>query len=385
MSVPEPYEPSEIPVNEEEELRGPTHPDAEGDYLSAAANWLTLAEQNTQTWQDFRVGMQDRTDARMTVTVFARLAELNIAMANACGGYQYRQRYAAVPQRYAAPMMPPEMKAAMAADVEREKGIRLIGGMDPEPESSDGDLWIDVEPPGPDRNPYLYKLGPDRWVWARSHAQALRHRENSAIGGAWYKVVGAHTVRRPTDEERTAFYAMARLAEPAPEQPCSCCASGLFSASAVHDEICGDCGHAGPAHYMPEKDYAPTPPEAACTEFDSGDNGANPITRSSICERCGASAQAHIQVGLRNLADVGVDAPPPIPVRHVQDEPPFSLTAFPENRDVLRMWVRGRTATELDDLLEEVQWARELHPADAKAQYDRKRRARRGGVDQWRG
>jgi hypothetical protein len=63
--------------------------------------------------------------------------------------------------------------------------------------------------------------------------------------------------------------------------------------------------------------------------------------------------------------------------------PPFALTAYPESRDALRMWVRARTATELDDLLDEVMAARKLTARrDAAASKSWKSG---GGAGQWNG
>lgn len=331
------------------EVNGPTNPAAEGDYLSAAANWLAMAEESVS-------GSEERRPELLAFSFSARLAELNIALATACGTYQSRQ-----PQRYAidTTAMRDALAEKIAADAAAHDAVRLTGS-DPEPESSDGDLWIDDE--NPRKNfPFLYKLGAGRWTWANNYAEVLRGR---GTGEPWATCLyGGYVVRRPTQEEREAFYGPPEKRDDTPpaETSCDCCASGLFSASAVHDEICGDCGHAGGRH----NGNAPTPPEPACTRFE----GVDPVKANDLCNRCGASAQAHVSQ-LNKLSDEDVS---PIPVRHVQAEPEVAdLWAFVTREGVALAELDGDQMTTMRDTLQAEIVRRAKEP-------------RRGGHEAWRG
>lgn len=259
------------------EITGPLHPAAEGDYLSAAANWLELAEE----------ALDERAE---------RLTELNIRMAGACGTYQYRQRYAAVPLRYTAAVSAPDwigggvpavcgkcsgrhvgecatpadpadaVRAAAKADADARSGEPIAPGVDPEPVEegtllTSGGGWfyfsVNVRP------------GTERWLLVRHYAQFLRwkhERGTKPMAATWSEVAAdiaeehgvapgeAYSVlRRPTAAERAEFYG------PEPD---------------------------------PAVDNAPTPPEAACHQFVALE-GVLPAT-TTLCERCGASAEAHL-------------------------------------------------------------------------------------------
>lgn len=215
----------------DEEVNGPLHPAADAEYLSAAANWLALAE-------EFASGSDERRHGLPTFSVSARLAELNIAMASACGGYQYRQR----------------MEEQQRAFTQR----------------------VPVLPP----------------------------------------------------------QAYAPPVQPPSAPPCECCAEGLMSG---RGETCDECGHGSAAHAAEDAnafvqvqrevtDTAPTPPEAACDQFVAPQPGV--IAADHLCERCGASAAAHV----RSIAQVQGG----IPVQHVQAAPPTAgSTPVGETRAVV--------------------------------------------------
>jgi hypothetical protein len=367
------------------EYTGPASPAAEGDYLSAAANWLALAEQDLR---NATIG-----DA-YPYAESARLAELNIALATACGTYHDR-----VPQRFA--IDPAAMiREQLAADVEREQAQELHPATDGAPPNGQGDLWV-VDREGPW---FVYNvqgmpgapLSCTQWLLVRHHSQVLRWRDEQGPRPqpmTWQELPdqGITTLMRPTDKERETFYGAPANPVPAPwitqpvpdgeggqidasatEAPCDCCASGLFNGG----ETCYDCDHGPELHAGGEVDAAPTPPEHACGRFDSGDNGSNPITRSSICERCGASAQAHIQVGLR-FDGMPPEAAQPIPVRHVQAEPVATAPRawFPANDTELRAWLDGLEFDQLDGLVRTGLDVRAAHREAPRP---------RGGATQWR-
>lgn len=96
------------------------------------------------------------------------------------------------------------------------------------------------------------------------------------------------------------------------DPPCTCCAAGLFTGGDA-PSLCADCGHVGDRHNgnAPKDDTSPTPPYAACSDFVfvQPASGRGPLPQD-LCDRCGASTQAHIDRGLRHLAEVGAAANP---------------------------------------------------------------------------
>jgi hypothetical protein len=216
------------------------------EHLTAAENYLVMAEDGftrllVEPPAVIREDTLRGTQAKMRVAL--QLAELHRVMA---------QTYAdSIPQRYAmmAPAGMAEMRDAITAQLKEDQAaydaVRLTA-KDPEPESTPGDLWIDDGMPAIFR--YLYRLA-GGWMWVDSHAEALRSR---SIGEPWATALdGGYVVRRPTQEEREAFYAPPADDTPAPEPPCACCTSGLFSGG----ETCNDCDH-GPEWH---NGNAPTP------------------------------------------------------------------------------------------------------------------------------
>lgn len=340
-----------------DEVDGSTNPladYAESAYLSAAATWLVEAEEEREKLADAVLqegGPEYIPRGGGYVLLFesaARLAELNIRMATACGDYQDRQRPGKTD--WLAPTVPAaasaktldevaaEIREQVQADAEAHQAETLRPRADPEPEA-EGELWTPADHPKSGEW-FAYATnaehGTARWLIVESYAGYLRWRDDVSLEGKSNEPVtwphlGDNTravFRRPTAAERVAFYG------PEPD---------------------------------PTADNAPTPPEHACGQY-VGD----PIpSMVSTCERCGASAAAHLQRGLRNL----------------NGEDPVQLT--PDRQD--RTPISDGTLQALTDAkLEEIRQAvkrettrRAYDPAPQPSGFDQSPRPR-GGAAQWR-
>lgn len=238
-----------------DEVDGSTNPlaaYAEEAYLSAAATWLVTAEEALPEGD-----YEDKT----AFYARARLAELNIRMAAACGAYQDRQPRVEMKTDWLAPAQPyrlaktPDEVAAkireqVQADAEAHQAETLRPG-DPEPEGSAGDLWIDAAgDPATMPLPFLYRLYENQWLWCGRYAQTLNPHPSD--GSPWAVAADGYTLRRPTAAERTAFYGP----EPDPaleEKACLC------------DELPG--AHVHGTQDPPPADNAPTPDRFALDAF----------------------------------------------------------------------------------------------------------------------
>jgi hypothetical protein len=235
------------------------------DHLTAAENWLVLAENE-------RTALSKLDDIEPTsrlqwaaarVDTAATLAELHRKMAETYWGYPRE-----LTSTITADQAMADMHERLKADAAAHDAVRLTAE-DPEPESTTGDLWIDDKEPNA-RLAFLYRISPEWWRWAPDHAYILRVAGDED-GNSWSDALdGGYVVRRPTQEERERFYgppqklddtpSPAWLTYPVPDDQggqidasvtqttCDCCASGLFTASGTHAEICGDCGHGGGLH-----------------------------------------------------------------------------------------------------------------------------------------
>jgi hypothetical protein len=126
-------------------------------YLRAAAGWLTIAEREFEELKDgvLQEGGREyipRGGGYALLTEgSARLAELNIAMARACGEHRIYMLQRKVPQRYALAEEPEARSAEevqrlvreqLKADDDAHQGETLHPGIDPEP-VAEGELWTD--------------------------------------------------------------------------------------------------------------------------------------------------------------------------------------------------------------------------------------------------
>lgn len=229
-----------------EEVDGSTNPlaaYAEEAYLSAAGAWLVRAEEEREKLSDAVLAEGGRDYIPRGggyVLLFesaARLAELSIRMAGACGTYQTRLETGLPRPFRLAPDPAADVRAAVQADVAEHEAATFRPGIDPEPPEegvllTTGDGW------------FAYAVFPlerdiQRWLIIRHYAQALRWLSAGTrpFAMTWEGLDGTleyaeHAPPRyPTDVERTAFYGP----EPDP------------TAEVGKPEVCGKCGgrHAG--------------------------------------------------------------------------------------------------------------------------------------------
>lgn len=370
---PEPHvpEPEEVTGDEVDGSTNPLAEYAEGAYLSAAAAWLVKVEQasaelailhaerdkihsqpedgdNVYALEEKYSRLRSQADDALEHA--GVLAHLNIRMATACGAYQDRHQRVeveqprpwlttntpefrawaeaqiGVPKVKTPDEVATEIREQVKADVEAHQAETLRPGIDPEP-PEDGALWT------ADGEYFAFAVFPlerviQRWLIIRRYTEFLSWQtapEPKPSPATWEGLDGKigyaddAPLRRPTAAERAAFY--------------------------------------GPEPEPTAEDNAPTPPEHACGQF-----WGNPIpSMVSTCERCGASAAAHLQRGLRNLnGEVPTSAAR-------QDRTPISAATL-----------QTLTEDKLDEIVRAVdrEWAR-------RAQVRPERRSR-GGAAQWR-
>lgn len=234
-------------------FNGPPDPDTQLGYLRAAAGWLDSAETARST---------DTPEADRAMWGAARLAELNIAMARACADhriYEYQRKVSLTAQAdgrqlfggteledteravreqikaenadYVA-AMEKSLGEQLKADDEAFQAVTLRPGADPEPEA-EGELWttgdgwfyyaVDTIPP---MLPGMVEK--PRWLLARHYAQVLRWSSEQGMRpmpDTWSEVGESltdgdvcQTLRRPTAEERAAFYGPEPDPQPAIEE-----------------------------------------------------------------------------------------------------------------------------------------------------------------------
>lgn len=206
-----------------DEVDGSTNPladYAEGAYLSAAAAWLVKVERARTPY------LKAADNSFTEFTTADRLAELNIAMATACGAYQDRQPRVEVKQPdWLAPAQPyrlaktpdevaAEIREHVQAYVEAHQAETLRPGIDPEP-PEDGALWT------ADGEYFAFAAFPlereiQRWLIIRRYTEALRwhndYPNNFITADTWEGLDGKigyaddAPLRRPTAAERAAFY-----------------------------------------------------------------------------------------------------------------------------------------------------------------------------------
>lgn len=209
-------------------FNGPPDPDTQLGYLRAAAGWLDSAETARST---------DTPEADRAMWGAARLAELNIAMARACGEHRIYELLRKVTVN--APDWPAALNdtEAMAkrlgeqlqADDEAHQAVTIRPGVDPEPEA-EGELWTD------DGQRFAYAVHqlngpgvyyPQRWLIVEHYAQVLRWQnslEPKSSLETWEGLDGkigwsdATPLRRPTAEERAVFYGPEPDPQPAIEE-----------------------------------------------------------------------------------------------------------------------------------------------------------------------
>lgn len=207
-----------------DEVDGRTQsPTAENDYLSAAADWLVKAEEERDKLADAVLqegGPEYIPRGGGYVLLYesaARLAELNIRMATACGAYQDRQPRVEMKTGWLTDAVGDTMarvSETLKADVEAHQAETLRPGIDPEP-PEDGALWTD------DGEYFAFAVFPlereiQRWLIIKSYTQALKwhndYPNNFITADTWEGLDGKigyaddAPLRRPTAAERVAFY-----------------------------------------------------------------------------------------------------------------------------------------------------------------------------------
>lgn len=242
-----------------DEVDGSTNPlaaYAEEAYLSVAATWLVRAEEEREKLSDAVLAEGGRDYIPRGggyVLLFesaARLAEVTIAMAMACGTYQTRLETGLPRPFRLAPDPAADVRAAVQADVAEHEAATFRPGIDPEPPEegvllTTGDGW------------FAYAVFPlerdiQRWLLIRRYAQALRWLSAGTrpFAMTWEGLDGTleyaeHAPpRRPTAEERAAFYG------PEPDLVCACCSSGLVADEGIdpHATVCASCDHVVAQH-----------------------------------------------------------------------------------------------------------------------------------------
>lgn len=273
-------------------------------HLDAAETWLAnaegyrakIAELEPETapgdGYEFRVSAaRDQSGALLTSAI--QIAELHRAMAqtiNDLTPQRYvldstidveravREQITAENADYVA-AMEKRLGEQLKADDEAFQAVTLRPGADPEPEA-EGELWttgdgwfyyaVDTIPPmlpGMAEKP--------RWLLARHYAQVLRwssEQGTKPMAYTWSEVAGHSSeggsvflrptaereviLRRPTAEERTAFYGPEPDPTPLTKEcghrgmcdcPCPCCEEGL--SDPIRGAICAGCDHRVEEHH----------------------------------------------------------------------------------------------------------------------------------------
>ena len=309
-------------------------------YLRQAQHWLELAEGNRSELVDLHTDtgwpaadkVAEHDHLREMLYTAARLAEVNMGMAVASGNFdaltllrKLNDLGENVEREVKAEPSPDEVAAKIRAQVKADEGAHqaatLRPGIDPEPEEA-GALWTFAEPDQAAGEWFWYAVSkapdwPDRWLMVQHYAQVLRWQNaqgTKPTPNTWEEIghdtLGETVLRRPTDAERAAFYGPEPDAAPTPPE-----------AAPTPPEA---------APTPPEA--APTPPEAACDKFVGLKQQGPVIRMDDLCERCGASAQAHVARGLRHLATVGAAADPQPAIEEMHERtttiPPIRLDDF---------------------------------------------------------
>jgi len=281
-------------------------------YLRQAQHWLELAEGNRSELVDLHHNsgwpasdkVAEHDHLREMLYTAARLAELNMGMATASGNFdaltllrKLNDLGENVEREVKAEPSPDEVAAKIREQVKADEAAHqaatLLPGVDPEP-PEEGALWTDdgrrfayaVFPLGAEDSDVYH---PFRWLIVKSYAEVLRWQSGNVrhpTPATWEGLDGKigwaddMPLRRPTAEERAAFYGPEPDPQPAIEE--------------THERtttipLTKECGHRGMCDCP---DPAPTPPEHACHDFVDTP-GTLTTTPGATCARCGASNTAH--------------------------------------------------------------------------------------------
>lgn len=265
-------------------------PDPVREHLDKAENWLALAEGNRGELVRLHKGTGTYTEVEdaqrwyfATMLESAKdLAELHRAMAqtiNDLTPQRYvldsmidveravREQIAAENADYVA-AMEKRLAAQLKADDEAHQAVTLRPGADPEPEA-EGELWTTGD------GWFYYAVAsfrtPDdseapRWLLVRHYAQVLRWSSEQGAKPmplTWSEVGKSRApgereviLRRPTAEERAAFYGPEPDPTPLTKEcghrgmcdcPCPCCEEGL--SDPIRGAICAGCDHRVEEHH----------------------------------------------------------------------------------------------------------------------------------------
>lgn len=305
----------------DDEVDGSTNPlaeYAESAYLVAAGEWLSTADRLRTSIvstdpidEPFEAGITARITKIRDISNFrfessARLAELNIAMAAACGVYQDRQRPGKTD--WLAPTVPAaaiaktpdevatEIREQVQADVAAHQAETLRPGIDPEP-PEDGALWT------ADGETFAFSAYPladgleQRWLLLRRYVEFLSWQtapEPKPSPATWEGLDGKigyadAPLRHPTAAERAAFYGP----EPDP--------------TADTHIICPKCGAPGRAlepgereRRTPEND--PWCPPCTAPSGKAGDWVGGNVP--AVCGKCGGRHAGDCATAAPQVADL---------------------------------------------------------------------------------